>query len=191
MTSKHFAGFDTAWEAPAEWMEDALPSRPLEMRRLAADQVERWAMWALGIGLGLGFVLYLRGYALTGWLKKNWPLSWIWAWLYNEMYFDELYYAVPAEVVLALSRMGQWIDRRLIDGIVSAVAATVRGASQLANLTDRYVVDGVVQGMADLAQGVGLSARTPQNGRVRVYVTVAAAVIALGLTAVVAVMVLG
>jgi NADH-quinone oxidoreductase subunit L len=184
-----FAGFDTAWPAPAQWTEEEAPLPSRETESATEHQTRQWAMWVLCVGVGLGFILYIRGIAVAAWLKKIWPLSWIWAWLYNEMYFDELYYAVPAEVVLALSRMTRWIDQRLIDGAVSGLAAMVRGTSQLANLVDRYVVDGVVQGMADLAMDIGLSVRLPQNGRVRVYVTVAAAAVALGLTAVVAVMV--
>lgn len=183
-----FSGFDTAWAAQGD--EAALAAGEPPEREMIARQTERWAMWALGLGLGLGFVLYVRGFAFTAWLRRVWPMRWIWAWLYNEMYFDELYYAVPVEIVHALSRMGRWIDRRAVDGTVTSLAAGVRGASRLAGLNDRYVVDGVVEGMAELAQGVGAAVRTPQNGRLRLYVTVAAAVIAVGLTAAVAVMVL-
>lgn len=140
------------------------------------------------IGLGLGFLLYIRGFTLTGWLKRVWPLSWIHNWLYNEMYFDELYYAVPVETTLALGRVVLWIDRRLVDGAVLAIAAGTRGLSQLVNLADRYVVDGVVHGMAELAQSLGQSIRWSQNGRLRVYVGVAAVVMVLGVSAIVAVM---
>jgi NADH-quinone oxidoreductase subunit L len=142
----------------------------------------------LSIGLGLGFLLYISGYALTVWLKRLWPVNWIYAWLYNEMYFDELYYAIPVEITLALGRLVQWIDRRLIDGTVLTAAAGTRGLSRLVNVMDRYVVDGVVHGMADLAVSIGQSVRSPQNGRLRVYVTVVAAVFALGVTVLVAVM---
>jgi proton-translocating NADH-quinone oxidoreductase chain L len=189
LSGGQFAGFDTAWRAPADWTENVWTSVSRDGDSASEHQTYQWAMWALCIGAGLGFVLYIRGTVMAGWLKRIWPLSWIWAWLYNEMYFDELYYAVPAEVVLALSRLTQWIDQRLIDGAVTGLAALTRGTSQLANLADRYVVDGVVHGMADLAQDIGLSVRIPQNGRVRVYVTIAAAAVALGLTAMVAVMV--
>ena len=55
--------------------------------------------------------------------------------------------------------------------LVNAVAGATRQLATLAGITDRYVVDGAVTTTAALAQDFGAAVRTPQTGRIRVYVT--------------------
>jgi len=50
-------------------------------------------------------------------------------------------------------------------------------------LNDQYVVDGAVNGMGELAQNLGAAVRRPQSGRIRMYVTILVAAVALGLAA--------
>jgi hypothetical protein len=42
-------------------------------------------------------------------------------------------------------------------------------------------VDGAVDGMAQLTQNLGAAVRRPQSGRIRMYVTILMAAVALGL----------
>jgi len=77
----------------------------------------------------------------------------------------------------------EWFDRNVIDRLVNLAGATVRWASHIAGLNDQYVVDGAVNGMADLTQNLGAAVRRPQSGRIRLYVTILMAAVALGLAA--------
>jgi hypothetical protein len=66
---------------------------------------------------------------------------------------------------------------------VNAVASLGRKTSWLIGKHDEYVVDGAVNGAANLAQSVGAAVRNPESGRIRLYVTVLMAVIAVGIAA--------
>jgi NADH:ubiquinone oxidoreductase subunit 5 (subunit L)/multisubunit Na+/H+ antiporter MnhA subunit len=130
-----------------------------------------WAPWAWGGGLALGCALYLRGFAVANMLMKIAPIRWVRHWLYNEMYFDELYFAVPVALTSALATFCGWLDRYVIDAGVELLTRATRALAYLSRLADRYLVDGLVQGTGALAQDLGVAARVPQSGRIRLYVT--------------------
>jgi NADH-quinone oxidoreductase subunit L len=135
--------------------------------------------FAVGIGLGLAF--YLPGYRIVGPIVAIWPLSMIRTWLYRRMLFDELYFTIFVGGVRVLSLISSTFDKYIIDGIVNAVASMVKDLSGFAGANDKYVIDGAVNGAATLAQELGTAVRSPQTGRIRVYVTVLVSAIALGL----------
>jgi NADH-quinone oxidoreductase subunit L len=145
--------------------------------------VEHVVFYAFIVGIGLGFIVYAKGFWITGPLMKIPPLNWIRIWLYRRMYFDELYFAIFVGVVMAVSKLSAWFDRNIVDGIVNLAGYSVRRAADLAGLTDKYVVDGAVNGAASLSQELGAAVRAPQTGRIRVYVMVLVAVVSLGLAA--------
>jgi NADH-quinone oxidoreductase subunit L len=145
--------------------------------------VHEYVFWAFVVGIGLGFVVYAKGYWITGPLMKIPPLNWIRIWLYRRMYFDELYFAIFVGVVMALSALSAWFDTYVVDGIVNLAGYAVRRAADLAGLHDKYVVDGAVNGAASLSQELGAAVRAPQSGRIRLYVTILIAAVGLGLAA--------
>jgi NADH-quinone oxidoreductase subunit L len=188
--------FDRAWpgEAPGAGQSEAqsLPaaaSAPAPEHASAAhDPLESgyhlmhtWVFPSFLVGLGLGLVVYVRGYAVADVLMRVPPVRAIHTWLYRRMYFDELYQFVFISVTMGLSRLSGWIDAKLVDGIVNLSATTVRKLSDLVGLHDTYVVDGAVNGLADLAQDLGAAVRAPQTGRIRLYVTILLAAVAVGL----------
>jgi NADH:ubiquinone oxidoreductase subunit 5 (subunit L)/multisubunit Na+/H+ antiporter MnhA subunit len=97
------------------------------------------------------------------------------------MYFDELYAAVIVTPVRGLITLVGVIDRHVIGAAVNGVGARGRGAARLGGLNDRYVFDGAVDGVAAVARDVGAAVRAPQTGRIRLYVTLLVAALALGL----------
>jgi NADH-quinone oxidoreductase subunit L len=148
-----------------------------------------WVFWAWLIGIGVGILIYLRGFAIANRLVRIPPLGWVHKWLYHRMYFDELYFAVFVGVTMGLSRFSAWFDRWVVDGAVNGVARLVRELAVGAGANDRYIVDGAVNGVGRLAHGLGAAVRSPQSGRVRLYVTVLMLAVALGVAgAVVAVL---
>ena len=64
---------------------------------------------------------------------------------------------------------------------MNGTADFVRRLSVAAGLNDKYVVDGAVNGVANLTQSLGAAVRTPQSGRIRMYVTALLAMVAIGI----------
>jgi NADH:ubiquinone oxidoreductase subunit 5 (subunit L)/multisubunit Na+/H+ antiporter MnhA subunit len=133
--------------------------------------------------MGLGMVLYVRGYAVANALMKLAVLRGLHQFLYRRMYIDDLYNATFVAMTLALSRLAGLFDRYVVDGLVNLSGWLVRSLSVAAGINDRLVVDGAVDGVAEVAQGVGILTRAPQNGRIRLYVMLLVAAVALGVTA--------
>ena len=205
-----FAGFNTAWQThvPGEGIFKHTPAEGAgaegaeaaaggsgtaaagHAKNTAAyaehhghDLAVRWVTWAFIVGIGLGLLVYWNGYAIAGRLVRIPPFGWLHQWLYRRMYFDELYFSVFVALTMGLSRLSAWFDQRVIDRVVNGAAEGVRRASVAAGLNDKYVVDGAVNGAGRLAHGLGAAVRTPQTGRIRMYVTVLMLAVALGLAA--------
>jgi NADH-quinone oxidoreductase subunit L len=188
-----FDGFKQAWESnnPTEaetepGAEAAVAHKPTEMQEI---YLHGWEMmhlgvkWAWLIGIGVGMALYWKGYAVANALMEITPLRWIHTWLYRRMYFDELYNGVFVGLVLGLSRLCAAIDKYVIDWTVNFAATAVRQISAAAGLHDKHVIDGAVNGVATVTQGIGDVVRMPQTGRIRLYVTVVLAAVAIGVAA--------
>jgi hypothetical protein len=84
-------------------------------------------------------------------------------------------------ITMGLSRFSAWFDRVVVDGIVNFAGWAVKQISVAAGLHDKYVVDGAVNGVGKLTYDLGAAVRTPQSGRVRVYVTLLILAVAIGL----------
>jgi NADH-quinone oxidoreductase subunit L len=185
---KTVAGFATAWPiklgegaaeaGPASAVTPFTPSQ--EAHERGENLTKRFVTWAFVIGIGAGFFIYLRGYAVAHVLVRIPPLGWIHKWLYDRMYFDELYFFCFVSVTMALAAISGWFDRYVVDGIVNGVARLVKQSAFGVGANDRYVVDGAVNGLGHLAHGVGSAVRNPQSGRVRLYVTMLMLAVALG-----------
>ena len=201
---REFTGFNTAWQNPlpgefgldtdrttettgdgagahAEIAKPAEAASAAEHAFERGEQLAHWVFPAFIVGIGLGLVIYLRGYAIADRLHAITPLRWIHTWLYRKMYFDELYFAVFVAITMALARLSGAFDKYVIDGLVNLVGWAVKQLAFGAGLNDRYIVDGAVNGAADLAQGLGAVVRTPQTGRIRMYVIVLMIAVTLSL----------
>jgi NADH-quinone oxidoreductase subunit L len=181
-----FAGFSRMW--PGHLAEHGESEESNEVAAHGALErgsatMHRWVGPAWIVGIGLGVLVYLRGYTVANRLMKIAPLRWIHTWLYRRMYFDELYMGVFVLFTIGLARLSRAIDTYVIDGLVHLGAWITRRLAALAGRHDEVVVDGVVSGVAELAQGLGAAARMPQTGRIRLYVTVLLGFVALGVTA--------
>jgi NADH-quinone oxidoreductase subunit L len=142
--------------------------------------VETYVVWAFIVGIGLGVLVYAKGYWIAGPLTTRGPLAYVRIWLYRRMYFDELYFAIGVNGIMALSWISATFDKYVVDGIVNLAAWAVKRASFIAGANDRYVVDGAVNGVAAITQDLGAVVRAPQTGRIRMYVTILMAAVAIG-----------
>jgi NADH-quinone oxidoreductase subunit L len=84
-------------------------------------------------------------------------------------YVDEAYGRIFVGGVLALGRIADWIDRRVVDGFVDGVASAVRGISRGAIAFDEGVVDGAVDGVGKAHLAVSSGLRRLQTGRIYNY----------------------
>lgn len=121
-----------------------------------------------GIGILFAFLMYqwkkINPDALAGRIKPLYNFS------YNKWYFDELYNATFIAGTLALSRMLNWFDQKVVDGIVNGSASVTRILAVVVGKFDTYVVDGLVNLMAYLSGLIGLFFRGFQTGRVQTYI---------------------
>lgn len=134
-------------------------------------------------GLYLGWRTY-RNFRLGQLDPLEKPLGAFYAWLKNKYYFDELYdriFIQPAKW-LAETFSYQWIDLRVIDGILHAIARFAWWLGEkLRFLFDLPVVNGAGDASADGARGIGNWMRGIQTGRVQQYMVIAMLVlVALG-----------
>jgi NADH-quinone oxidoreductase subunit L len=201
-----FRGFSTAWPwaepvhekpTPGEVIERAAP--PAEHAPEAVPQtsthdplVHGWHLvhaiifWAFIVGIGFGFVVYMNGYAVVAPLTTRGPLAWLRIWLYRRMYFDELYNEIFVKtIVMGSSKLSAWFDRNVVDGLVNLAGWLTKQVSFIAGSHDKYVIDGAVNGLAAVTQDLGAAVRAPQTGRIRMYVTILMAAVAIGLAVVV------
>ncbi|HEX8914127.1 MAG TPA: hypothetical protein VF796_17395, partial [Humisphaera sp.] len=146
--------------------------------------------WAWVPGALLALALYLRGFATTDGLMRLAPLRAVHAWLYRQMYFDELYAVLFVRPVVFLASLCGWFDRQVVDATVNAAANSTAALSRGVGWHDAKVVDGAAVGVGQLAWQLGSASRAPQTGRLRFYVTALLGAVVIGLAITVAIMVL-
>ena len=87
----------------------------------------------------------------------------------RKYFVDELYGRVFVGGVFALGRIADWLDRRVIDGLVDGSARLARGVSRLAIVVDEGAVDGAVNGIGRAHLSVSSVLRRLQTGRIYNY----------------------
>jgi NADH-quinone oxidoreductase subunit L len=87
----------------------------------------------------------------------------------RKYYIDEAYDRVFVGGVLAAGRAADWLDRRIIDGLVDGAAWLARGASRLTIFFDEGVVDGAVNGVGRVHLAASSFLRRLQTGFVYNY----------------------
>jgi NADH-quinone oxidoreductase subunit L len=129
---------------------------------------------ALG-GLYLGWLVY-RNSKVGAPDPMAKPLGAAYGWMKNKYYFDELYaliFVKPAHWVSETFSY-QWLDRKLIDGILHGVAHLGWWLGEkLRFWFDLPVINGAGDATADGTRGIGSWMRGMQTGRVQQYMVVA------------------
>jgi NADH-quinone oxidoreductase subunit L len=130
----------------------------------------------LGLALGLFVFLKLAPERKDA-LKR--PFLWLETAFRNKFWFDEVYRDVVLRPAYAVAALFSWIDRGAVDGAVNGVGGVGRGSARLSGATDRHVVDGAVRGTGVLAWFFGGIATRLQGGRVRSYLGLSVAAVAV------------
>ncbi|MCA1850398.1 MAG: hypothetical protein LC672_04980, partial [Acidobacteria bacterium] len=133
---------------------------------------------AAGIGMGLGFLFYVRRPELPGlWANRLRPL---YKASFNKYWVDELYAKLFTRRTMDAARAVYSVDSRAIDGAVNGSAWLTRTLSRITGGFDRYVVDGLVNGVANfIGKLMSRLIRAAQTGLTANY----ALVMVLGLVA--------
>jgi len=102
----------------------------------AESALAEHCLWG-GCGLGIlwGVLLYCRGPGLMNRFARVPPGSWLYAWLHNGMYFDDLYESVLVVPTLTAARAAAWVEEHLL---VRPVDRALRVAARLRRRETRH-----------------------------------------------------
>jgi NADH-quinone oxidoreductase subunit L len=104
------------------------------------------SLLAAGLGMGLGYLFYVRSPHLPGvWAERLRPL---YRASFNKYWVDELFGAVFTRRTMDAARGVYQVDSKVLDGAVNGAAGLTRRLSRLTGDADRLVVDGAVNGVA-------------------------------------------
>jgi NADH-quinone oxidoreductase subunit L len=87
----------------------------------------------------------------------------------RKYYVDEAYQKIFVGGVFSAGRAADWIDRRIIDGLVDGAARLARGVSRLAISFDEGAVDGAVNAVGRVHLAASSFLRRLQTGRLSNY----------------------
>ncbi len=91
----------------------------------------------------------------------------------NKWYFDEMYETVFVNGTLALTRVSNWFDFNIIDGIVNGAGTLTRGVSRISGWIDNTFIDGLVNFLANITGTIGMRMRRIQTGSIQNYLVFA------------------
>ncbi|MEX0680033.1 MAG: NADH-quinone oxidoreductase subunit L [Balneolales bacterium] len=91
----------------------------------------------------------------------------------SKWYFDEMYQAVFVNGTMALARLMNGFDHRIIDGIVNGSATVTRGVSRISGWIDHVFIDGLVNFLANITGAIGMKLRRIQTGQIQHYLVFA------------------
>ncbi len=140
------------------------------------------SLLAAGIGMGLGYLFYVRSPHLPGvWAARLRPLYHA---SFNKYWVDELFGMLFTRRTMDAARGVYQVDSKVLDGAVNGSASLTRRLSRWTGDFDRIVVDGAVNGVAGFIK-ILMSPllRAAQTGLTANY----ALVMVLGLAAAVAI----
>jgi len=169
-------GLPKLWHLPnflENWLE---PVFETAAPRLAWHEYAHSTEWSL---MAISVIIALTGAAIAWSLYKdarsNVPAKFIRRFpvlhriVYNKYYVDELYQAVFISGTLLLSRLSDWFDRTIVDGLVNLSGYITRQFSRLNGWNDSHIIDGAVNGIAAVSGFFGGRLRRLQTGRIQTY----------------------
>ncbi len=81
-------------------------------------------------GIGLAFLVYMRGLALNTWFEKKLPV--LYQFSFNKWYFDDVYMFLVQKVILPTFRaVWSLVDQRIIDNIVNLTGLGALGSGEV------------------------------------------------------------
>ena len=127
-------------------------------------------------GIALSWLLSVRYYGkrdpkLVGLTSRNRLAKAGYGLLANRYYLDALYERVVVRSIVGpIARSANWFHLKILDGILHAVAAAIRGLSAVVyRRVDQGIVDGAVNASGEVMSAAGGALQPVQSGRVNMY----------------------
>jgi NADH-quinone oxidoreductase subunit L len=127
-------------------------------------------------GIALSWLLSVRYYGkrdpkLVGLTSRNRLAKAGYDLLANRYYLDALYERVVVRSIVGpIARSANWFHLKVLDGILHAVAAAIRGLSAVVyRRVDQGIVDGAVNASGEVMSAAGGALQPVQSGRVNMY----------------------
>ena len=127
-------------------------------------------------GIALSWLLSVRYYGkrdpkLVGLTSRNRFAKAGYDLLENRYYLDALYEKVVVRSIAGpVARAANWFHLKVLDGILHAVAAAIRGLSAVVyRRVDQGIVDGAVNASGEVVSSAGGALQPVQSGRVNMY----------------------
>ncbi|MDP9172250.1 MAG: NADH-quinone oxidoreductase subunit L [Planctomycetota bacterium] len=187
--SSAFTGFEQAWNveldqrtiagADPEEQRPAGSSSSTALLEAGHRLANRYWLGAFAVGLLLGFVIYLPGYAVTNKFMRFVPVRVLHQWLYRGMDFEEMYWSVFAGITIGASRFLTVSDRIFLDPLAGVSAWIARRFAHTASGRDGHLHDEATSGRNLLAHDVDLDADAPPTRRNALYIAILLLSIAL------------
>jgi NADH-quinone oxidoreductase subunit L len=121
-----------------------------------------------GLGILLAFLFYYWKKLSTDKVANTVP--WLFKFLNNKWYFDELYDKTAVAGTLGIAKLLAWFDAKVIDGIVNGAGSITKLSAVFSGKFDNVVVDGLVNLTAYVFGFFGLVLRRIQTGKVQTYI---------------------
>jgi len=175
-----FVGLPHLWHLPnyfEQWMEPVFETSHRWVQSAHRPHGAEWTLMILSIVIAFAGFLGARSFyrdqksTIPKRLQEsdNPTISGVYRTIYNKYYVDEFYHATVVRLVMVFTRVSDWFDRWIIDGLVNLVGAIGRGFGYVAGFTDLEGVDGAVNGVAQTFVHTGGQLRKAQTGRLRSY----------------------
>lgn len=88
----------------------------------------------------------------------------------NKWYFDEFYHKIIVAGTIGLTKILNWFDSKIIDGIVNGTASVTKASSSGTGKFDNSIVDGAVNLTGSIVMFFGLLFRKIQTGKIQNYI---------------------
>ena len=160
------------------WLESYLLGHQPEINaRLLIQPAILVSLVLVGAGIGLGIWLYARAGGEVDPLQRALPGAF--RFLENKMWIDEIYQHTVLALAELVSRMSDWMDRYIWDGLVRIVGAIGQLVGALTKGTDEGVINAAVDDTTVGARVFGRVMSHLHSGQIQIYL----GAVALGMLA--------
>ncbi|MFQ5670698.1 MAG: NADH-quinone oxidoreductase subunit L [Acidobacteriota bacterium] len=131
-----------------------------------------YGLMGLSVGLALaGIILAWLFYVSRPFLATRFTraMGGLYTLVADKFYVDEFYGATILSGYSLACRFSNWVDARVVDGLVNLTRHVTVGLAYLSSFFDKYVVDLLVNAMGWLTKGCYLIFRRLQTGLVQSY----------------------
>jgi NADH-quinone oxidoreductase subunit L len=119
------------------------------------------------MGIFLAWLFYIKQPALPQRFTR--AVGPVYTLVANKFYVDELYGATVIAGFYAISRLSDWFDRWIVDGIVNGSRHLTVGLASISYFFDKYVIDLAVNAAGWVTKGCYFVLRRAQTGVVQSY----------------------